>query len=146
MIGTDTDTYEDELEKRLNEILDRARDDNEEEAREVTTDFLKSNFEQVDTRLRNNEFEGFEQFDVEIEAFKGFCFENAPSGPQRQELILDFIAKQKADAAYRFIQAKEQEMKMQKQLAAERIEKLESEKKEIKKERVEEGEEMGQRM
>lgn len=43
--------------------LEAARADNMEEAREITQDFLRQNYEQIDSRLRDGQFPDFQTFE-----------------------------------------------------------------------------------
>ena len=53
--------------------------------------------------MREDSFDSYAEFETEIEAFKNFCDESCPPGPNRDETIVSFLAKARSDGAYRFI-------------------------------------------
>jgi len=61
----------------------------------------------VERKLWEETFKSYNDFETEVFHYQNYCFENAPSGPNRKEIILEFCASAKSQGAFMFLWSKE---------------------------------------
>lgn len=84
-------------------IYEQIKNQNAENSSRLITTFVTTNFAEVEKKLRAEQFESYNQFETEVFHYQTYCFENAPMGPNRKEIILEFCAQAKSSGAFMFL-------------------------------------------
>ena len=95
-LGDDTSQFLQKLQKQTESLYELIKAQNAENSSRLISTFVQSNFSEVEKKLRAEQFESYNQFETEVFHYQTFCFENAPMGPTRKELILEFCAQAKS--------------------------------------------------
>lgn len=120
--------------KRTEDIFLQLKQQNIDNSNTLITKFVVSNFNEVEKKLREDQFKTYNDFETEVFHYQNYCFENTPPGPNKKEIILEFCANAKSQGAFLFLRAKESQIKLNQALNSERSQKLEKELDEIRKE------------
>eukprot|EP01022_Parablepharisma_sp_SALTPOND_P026536 TRINITY_DN64349_c3_g1_i1.p1 TRINITY_DN64349_c3_g1~~TRINITY_DN64349_c3_g1_i1.p1 ORF type:complete len:1293 (-),score=318.68 TRINITY_DN64349_c3_g1_i1:5706-9584(-) len=88
----------------------------------------------TEKKLRNSEFENFEEYEKELKAFQLYFLEQGPQGPYRRVMMLEFCQRALNDAAEYFVRKISSDFEIQKTLSQDEIKKFESQVAELREE------------
>lgn len=102
-MGEEREQFSLGLAERISEKYSAVKSDNELESQRRSMQFLSENYASVEGKLRRGEFAYFLDYEKEMRAFQKFYLEHGPSGPNRKEIITEFVQSRMALAADMFI-------------------------------------------
>jgi hypothetical protein len=102
-------------------MCDSLKDENERTAYQSITHFLHESYQFIERKIKNREIPGglTEYLEVDMRQFQTYFLENGPAGPNRQLILMDFVARATAEAAEFFARGLSSELDLQKQIFAE---------------------------
>ena len=80
-VGDISNDYLEDLKVKIKQKYSTIRAENEKESRKTCSAFLQNSFQPVETKLRNQDFDNFGEFERELKGFQQFFMENGPAGP-----------------------------------------------------------------
>lgn len=109
------DIYSDFL-KKLKSKYVILKLENEKESTKTCNLFISGEFAPLERRLKMNEYRSFRDFELDVRQFQTYFLDKGPKGPNRKQIICEFVAKILAEAAVLFIKGNESEIDLQKTL------------------------------
>jgi hypothetical protein len=126
-IGEAGDEFLKELNKKIKQKYGTLRLENEKESNRACSAFIVREFQAIERKLKANEYKSFYDFEKELRLFHAYFVENGPQGPNKKQIILEFMQKSLTDAATFFLRHIQQEIELQKAISQDVQVKLEAE-------------------
>ena len=127
--------YTEELELLKKQIKNRfmmIRNENQKESTRLCQNYISSEYQAIDRKLKMNEYKSFHEFTSDMNLFQQFFLENGPHCEGREESICQYLQKAVQDAGTYFIKSQAHEFNLQKTLAEESKVQLESDLREVR--------------
>lgn len=88
--------------------------------------FITGEYSSIEKKLKNNEYESFEEYIDDLRMFQNYILENGPLGPHRNVIMLQHLLKYLEDASELFVKQLGYENQVQTTLKEELQKKLEA--------------------
>lgn len=79
--------------------------------------YLVNEYKPIEHKIRNNEYKTFYDYEKDMKRFNIKMLENAPAGPNRHMIILDFTQKATNDASSYFMKILQNDVEITKSIA-----------------------------
>ncbi|CAI2387384.1 unnamed protein product [Moneuplotes crassus] len=122
-----------ELKEELDNKFKRIRVENENQCRDQCCEYCESYYSEIDRRIREDEIQDFDQFRKEMDDFGETFFHEAPPGPARYEVLLEFTRAKIIEVIEYFISKFRRELEFNNQLSQEKVNSLQSQIDDLKK-------------
>ena len=126
-VGPEKDNVERDLVDQIAKRYRNLKENNEEMALEQAEEMLNSLYSRIENRLQSGEFETFQHFYEEINAFQTYFRENGPQGTERLLQISEFCNDKIVQTADIYLKELSNEITLNEQLSNERISALNTE-------------------
>ena len=133
-LGDVAEEYLEDLEMKFDQKYSQYRAENENESRKSCQIFLQNCYQEIEEKLRKQQYESFIEFETDIKAFQNHFEDNGPPGPQRKAIMLEFCLRALTEGCDYFIRTIQNELNLKDTLNAEKITKLEQYHSELKSE------------
>lgn len=110
------------------------KEKNEEKARELTEESLKSLYRRIEDRLNAGDFPSFPTYEKEMTAFQTYFSEKGSQDPLRRLQLAEFSLEKVSQTAHNYVTSLANDLQVTKQLSEQRINALEQELTELKSE------------
>ncbi len=131
-LGEVADEYLEDLEMKFDQKYSQYRAENENESRKSCQIFLQNCYQEIEEKLRKQQYESFIEFETDVKAFQAHFEDNGPPGPNRKSIMLEFCLRALVEGCDYFIRTIQNELSLKDQLNNEKISKLEQYQKELK--------------
>lgn len=135
-LGDSSLNYKDELKFKFKQQFDIFKAENERASHTKAQAFLQNYFAPIETKMRNNGYEQFSNFERDINEFQLVFMEEGPPGPHKKELMLEFCIGSLSEACSYFLRTAENDTSMTKQMNDQTVSKLEEKIVELKEELI----------
>ena len=133
-VGPNTEEYLKELKKKIKAKYSTLEAENEREAKKHIHEFLTSAYMEIERKLRNHEFNTFEEYLEELRGFQMYFLENGPPGPHRKTLMLEYCQRMQSEVADMFFNKLRTELELEKSVNQSTMQKMEQMNNELKEE------------
>lgn len=131
-VGDVREEYIRQLKEKMADKLEQYKIDNINQTEQECYMFLNNNYESIEHKLRNQEYQCLDDLSREIKDFEQFYLDQGPKGPCYREIGLEFCYKSLAEGSDYFNKTVQNELNLQTQLAEQTQKKLRSELVELK--------------
>lgn len=90
-IGDDIEGFMKEYNLKLKDKYQLVRNENESEGSKQCMQFIQTEFLTIDKKLKNNEYNIFQDYERDVNLFQQFYMENAPKSVNKDMIILEFL-------------------------------------------------------
>ena len=135
-LGPNSAEYIKDLKQKVKNKLKSVMNENEKETRKACQMFLANSYSGTLSKLKQNEFENFVEYEKELRLFQQYFIENGPPGPNRKSIMLDFCQKCLIEASDYFTKTLRNKLELDKALADENINRMTKEIDELKEESI----------
>ena len=140
-LGEEAQRFAIKLKETLNEKWQQLKFQNDLDSEKQCLEFLRNNYNSMNSKLKSNEYKSFLEFEREIRTLQQYYKEHGPKGPQRDKLLFQFCQGKIIESADIFMKHLNSEIEIMESTYAEQIRVLEMDtnlvKEEIVKEKVE---------
>ena len=125
-LGEVSEDYIEDLQMKFDQRYSQYKAENENESWKSCQIFLQNQYQMIEDKLRNQEYQSFNEFTSDISSFQEMFVENGPPGPNRKTIMLEFVVWAVADASEYFLRSITHELKLSSKMNKETVIKLEA--------------------
>jgi chromosome segregation ATPase len=131
-VGDVAEQYKDDLKTRMKQKFSQIKAENEKMTKKEAQVYLQNYFAPIEDKLRNNEYNNFNEYEKEIKEVEQVFMERGPPGPNREAVCQNYVINALTDGADYFMRTLKSELHLQTSLTKESTQKMESRIQELK--------------
>lgn len=89
-VGEVVGNFKDDLKEKIKQKYQIIKNENEKESNIASQNFLTQSYATIDKKLRQQEFNSFNEYENDLKMFQAYYDENGPPGPQRRLILLEY--------------------------------------------------------